>query len=129
MRKRFVWLLAAALSLFCLPSAAEETVSFENGGLCLSVPSQYADLVIVETPENDPEGTLFTVTEKASREAAAEDAELKDIAGFLFGVRAIRGERLQTMLVSDMSGLTVFAQNPGDADLYFLLQTPTDYRF
>ncbi len=129
MKKRFFRLFVAALALFCLSAAAEETVVFENGGLRLSVPAKYADLVIVETPENDPEGTLFSVTEKASREAAAEDKELREIAGFLFSVRAIRGEQLQSMLVTDMSGLAVFAQNPGDADLYFLLKTPTDYRF
>ncbi|MCR4706360.1 MAG: hypothetical protein K5746_00285 [Clostridiales bacterium] len=128
MKQATVLVLLAALCLSCLSAVAEEAVKYTNDGLTLSVPSEWAELLLVETPENDPEGILFTVSEEASIEAA-DDEEMKSVAGFLFSIQRVTDFDLEKMLVQDMSGKTVFALNPVNAFEKFLLRTPTDYRF
>ena len=43
---------------------------YENDGLKLLIPLEYDALLITETPEAEGEGKLFSVSEKASVEAA-----------------------------------------------------------
>jgi|GEM_PF-1451607 len=100
----------------------------QAGSMRLTVPDLYADLLLVEAPENAADGTLFTVTEKASAEAGAalhpgEDRE----DGWLFSIRRVSAAELHEMLCSDMSGVQVFAWD-GDGT-YYLFCTPTDVRF
>ena len=110
-------------------SASPEGVVFQNGGLKLPIPEAYADLVIVETPENHPEGFLFSVTEKASREAGEKDHPGENWGeGWLFGILPVdeteflRAARLHDQLI----GLP-FAKD--ESGTYYLAQYPTDDRF
>ena len=106
------------------PAAEPEAESFESAGLKLTVPAEYAALLEVETAE---EGLLFSVTEKASREAAAKNhAGANSGAGWMFGISRIGEEELRQMLQQDMSGRQVFARD--DQSRYYLLNTPTDVR-
>ena len=112
------------------PAAEPEQITQEtarlNGGLTLTVPEEYADLVLVDTPENDPDGMLFSVSEKASVDAAAADGQDDWGAGWLFGISRISEEKLHEMLCWDMSGAEVFAK---DAEgNYYLYNHPTDVR-
>ena len=96
---------------------------YENEGLKLLVPLEYDDLVLIETPLEDPDGTLFTAAEKASIEAAGG----QDGAGALFSICRIDEEQMRRMRCYDMSGSEIFA-----ADLngnYYVFRHPTDVRF
>ena len=58
-----------------------------NEGLQLTIPAEYADLVLAEVAVGD---MLFSVSEKASVEAAQAFGEPADSgAGWLFGIRRI----------------------------------------
>ena len=104
----------------------EAGLVLENGGLTLTIPADKAELVIAEAPAADEFGTLFTVSEKASVEAAQARENPYDGAGWLFAIRKVSGEALQDMLCYDMSGMTPFARDEeGNA---YLLCTPTDVR-
>ncbi len=97
-----------------------------SGDLTLAIPAPVAELVIAEAPEGDESGVLFTVSEKASVEAAAALGEDFDGAGWLFAIRSVSGETLQELLCEDMSGVTAFARDAeGGA---YLFCTPTDVR-
>ena len=113
-----------------VPTAAPEVVTepfpsvFENGGLTLTVPAEYADLVEVEL---DKGGLLFSVSEIASVEAAkAIRPDYYEGAGWLFGISRVTEEELHKMLTEDMSGQSVFAR--GTDGLLYILNTPTDVR-
>lgn len=103
--------------------------AFTNGGLTLSVPQEYADLLTVDTPQDSPDGTLFSVTETASAEAAAAlGYEEEDIgAGWLFSIGTVSADALHEMLCYDMSGQTVFAK--GEDGSYYVFYHPTDVRY
>ena len=139
-KKAWSVVLAAvmALSLAACTSASPEdggggtgidpaagTVS--NGDWKLSVPSEYSDLLVIETPEDSEDGILFAVSEKASVEAGrAQGMTDDDGAGWLFSIGQISEEKLHEMLSYDMSGQQVFA---GDADgSYYVFYHPTDVR-
>ena len=98
-----------------------------NGELTLTVPSEYTDLVLVDMPQDDPDGVLYNVREKASAEAGAadgHDASWGD--GWLFGIRRVSEDALHEMLCWDMSGAEVFARDAeGD---YYVFTHPTDVR-
>ena len=118
---------AAILERFQAAVTDGETgLVLENGGLTLTIPADKAELVIAEAPAADEFGTLFTVSEKASVEAAqARDGQFEG-AGWLFAIRKVSGEALQDMLCYDMSGMAPFARDEeGNA---YLLCTPTDVR-
>ena len=104
----------------------EQDVVLTNGGLTLTVPADKAELLIAETPEDDEFGTLFSLTEIASVEAARAMDEYYDGAGWLFGIRKVSGEALQDMLCYDMSGMYPFAKD--DNGGYYLFCEPTDVR-
>lgn len=105
---------------------AEAGLVLENGGLTLTIPADKAALVITEAPEGDENGVLFTVSEKASVEAAQARENPYDGAGWLFAIRKVTGEALQEMLCYDMSGMAPFARDAEDG--YYVLCTPTDVR-
>ncbi len=98
-----------------------------NGDLTLNVPSEYTSLVLVDMPNDDPDGVLFSVSEKASVEAGkadGHDASWGD--GWLFGIRRVDEDTLHEMLCWDMSGAEVFAK---DAEgNYYVYTHPTDVR-
>ena len=99
---------------------------YENGGLKLLIPLEYNDLLLIETPQNDPNGVLFSVSEKASIEAAKAQGNEYDGIGWLFSIGALTEEAFHEAICYDMSGADVFAK---DADgQYYMYCHPTDVR-
>lgn len=139
-RKTTVWgILLAALLAFSLAacssaSSGEEpkegdsdAVSVTNAGLTLSIPAEYSDLLAVDTPQDSEDGTLFSVSEKASIEAGkAQGMSDDDGAGWLFSIGRISEEDLHEMLCNDMSGMQVFAKD--EDGNYYMFYHPTDVR-
>ena len=105
---------------------------YENGGLKLLIPLEYDELLVVETPRNDPDGVLFNVSEKASIEAAKALGEEYDGAGWLFSINEVTEDALHEALCYDMSGQEAFAKNTDGyhpTDMRFLMYChPTDVR-
>ena len=93
---------------------------YENGGMKLTVPLEYDELLVIETPRNNPSGILFSVSEKASVEAAK--AQGYENAGWLFSIGTVTEDALHEALCYDMSGAEVFAKNTDG-------QHPTDMRY
>ena len=126
-----------AMSACTFNAFAEETVTettpsertyivLENDGLKLPVPALLQDAVVVETPEADGNGLLFTASELASIDAAEANGESSDGAGWLFGIRRIDQETLNEMRTGDMFGDKPFAKDE-DGNVYVLC-LPTDVR-
>ena len=111
---------------------AEQTVTepvvYENEGMKMTVNSEFVNKVIVNIPESKEDGVLFTVSEKASVEAAkAQGYGEEDGMGWLFAIGRDSEEVVKRMLCDDMSGQVVFAQ---DADgKYYIFYHPTDVRY
>lgn len=124
--------LAAAMLVSLSACAKKETpaqaadAQYANGGMTLTVPAQYSDLVLVDMPENDADGVLFVVSEKASVEAAKADGQDYDGVGELFGIRRVDADTLHELLCYDMSGAEPFAKSADGA--YYLYTHPTDVR-
>lgn len=99
-----------------------------NGGMTLNVPSELTSLVLVDMPsEDDPDGVLFSVSEKASVNAGAADGHDASYGdGWLFGIRRVDADTLHEMLCRDMSGVAVFARDAEEN--YYLFTHPTDVR-
>ncbi len=95
---------------------------YENGGLTFEVKPKYNDLITVKTPANDPDGTLFTVSETASLEAGGYEG-----AGWLLSIARVGEDKLHEMLCYDMSGADVFAMD--EDGNYYVKYYPTDVRF
>ena len=95
---------------------------YENGGLSFEVQPKYNDHITVETPTNDADGILFTVSETASLEAGGYDG-----AGWLFSIGKVSEEKLHELLCYDMSGMDVFAK--GGDESYYIYYHPTDVRY
>ena len=101
------------------PPAAVEAAVYENEGFKLTVPAEYAELVIVDT---DAEDMLFSVSEKASVEASDYDG-----AGWLFGIGTVDEARLHELMTGDM--MTFADPFAKDADgSYYLFYHPSDVR-
>ena len=100
---------------------------FTNEGMTLSIPDETAKQLKVETPENDPEGVLFTVSEQASIDAAAASGDNWSGAGWLFAISRVSEEKMHELLCQDMSGKEVFAKG-ADGSRYLFCH-PTDVRF
>ncbi|MCR4962977.1 MAG: hypothetical protein K6B40_03760 [Firmicutes bacterium] len=129
-KKHLLCLVLAALMLLSLAacSANDNAAAgvLENGGLQLTVPAEYAGLLIAEAPEDVNEGVLFTVAEKASVEAAQALGQEDIGAGWLFDIARVSAGELHEMLCNDMSGREVMAC---DADgNYYVFCHPTDVR-
>ncbi len=101
--------------------------AFANDGMILSVPEEYADLLVVDTPEDDVAGILFVVSEKASVEAGKIVHPGEDWGdGWLFSIGRANEEWVHEQLCGDMSGREIFARaENGD---YYIFYTPTDVR-
>jgi predicted small lipoprotein YifL len=107
---------------------AAEPVTYENEGMKMTVPGEFADKVIVTIPESKEDGVLFTVSEKASVDAAVAMGEsAEDGYGWLFAIGKLGEEEVNRMLCNDMSGQIVFAQN-ADGE-YYIYYHPTDVRY
>ncbi len=103
---------------------AAKDIVLNNEGLQLTIPAEYASLVLTDT--SDPE-LLFSVSEKASVEASEALGEPVDAgAGWLFGIRRISEEELHEMLCYDMSGRELIASDGNGS--YYLFCHPTDVR-
>lgn len=104
------------------PADTARGAVYENGGLKLTVPAEYAPQVQVDTAGE----ALFSVTEIASLEAAKKNrADSTDGAGWLFSLTRIGAGELREQLGTDMSGRRVIGRSGED---YYLLNTPTDVR-
>ena len=104
---------------------AEAAQIYENGGMKLPIPLGYNDLLAVETPQDNADGVLFSVSEKASMEAAKAQGDEYDGAGWLFSINRITEDAFHEAICYDMSGEEVFAK---DADGYYMYCHPTDVR-
>lgn len=103
------------------------TLRVENEGLRLNVPKNISELLEISTPEHDEEGTLFTVSEQASIDAAKAKGYEGAGMGWLFSIRRISEEEAHRLLCGDMSGVAIFAKDAENS--YYLFCTPTDVRY
>ena len=101
----------------------EASQIYESGGMKLLIPLEYNELLIVDTEQDD---MLFSVSEKASVEAAKALGDNDDGAGWIFGIGKVSEEKFHEMLCSDMSGEYVFAKDADGA--YYMCYHPTDVR-
>ena len=98
-----------------------------EGGLILTVPAEYDQLVRVTVPEDSQDGTLFTVSELASLQWGEKLHPGEDWGdGWLFGIGQVGEQTLHEMLCYDMSGAIPFATD-GDGT-YYVFYHPTDVR-
>lgn len=123
--KKLITLCLVLFTLLIAMSCHAQT-AYTNNGMTLSIPEEYADKVLVETPENDERGRLFSVSEIESIEAAKSEGYTGEGAGWLFSIGRVSEKRMQEMRCSDMSGYIIFAK---DADNnYYIYYHPTDVR-
>ncbi len=99
------------------------------GGVDIALPTQYLDLLIVDTDFPDAAESwkpLLSVYEKASIEAA--QAEFGDSMGFgfLFGFLSVDRAGYEQLLQEDGSGKEAFAT---DGTRYYIYTFPTDVQF
>jgi len=108
------------------PAVKAADASFSNGGLTLSVPREYAALLLVQTPEDGGAlGTLFSVHEKASADAAAALLPGDRVnGGSLFAIHRVSRSELSGILDADIPGMVLFARD-GEGN-YYLCSRPTD---
>ena len=95
---------------------------YGNGGLTFEVQPKYNNLITVETPKDDPNGILFSVSETASLEAGGHEG-----AGWLLSIGKVSADELHGMLCYDMSGVSVFAKD--EDGNYYVAYHPTDVRY
>ena len=129
--KKLACFLALVLTLCaCAPTQPVETdttTKFESAGFTLSIPNEYVDLLLVDTTvHTEPDGTFFSVHEKASVEAAQEiwpdDPTMG--GGFLFGIGRVDEAIFHEMMIWGMTGADVFARDyEGN---YYIYYHPTD---
>lgn len=108
--------------------AAEDLV-LTSDGVQLTIPGKFADLLVTEASEESTNGMRFSVSEKASIEAAkamglSEEEDLG--AGWLFDIVRISEDDLHDLLCYDMSGMEEIARD-GDNNIYMFYH-PTDVR-
>lgn len=104
----------------------EASSIYMNADRKLLIPLEYNELLQTETPENDENGILFTVSEIASIEADQAQGGSGEGAGWLFSIGVISEIQLYDMLCNDMSGVDVFARDPDGT--YYVYYHPTDVR-
>lgn len=111
--------------------AGPETTVFDCGGMQAGIPTQYLDLLLIET--NSPEAAanggwlpLLHVREKASVEAAEANWGDGDGFGFLFSINALDQAAFERHLCADGSGVSIFAKG---GDRYYAKVYPTDVQF
>lgn len=100
---------------------------YQNEGLKLRIPKMYEKLLLTEVL-HDAEGDLFSVSERASLEAARKSYPGESTgAGWLFSIGRVSEERLHDLLMGDMSGAELFATD-GKGN-YYMYYHPTDVRY
>ncbi len=102
----------------------------EFGPITLLIPKEYSGLVYrtVNAIGDDEDGTIVTISEIASREAAeAMGEEPDDGAGELFAIGRVSADDLHEMLCNDMSGAEIFAKDENGK--YYVFYHPTDVRY
>lgn len=99
------------------------------GDYTVPIPQEYFERLyyVVTALADDEDGTLLTVSERASQDAAEAMGEEIDGQGELFQIVRVSEENLHTMMAGDMSGQRVFAKD-FDGN-YYIFQTPTDVRY
>ncbi len=103
------------------------TVKLERDGYVLTIPVAIAGQLNTDLPADIHEGTLFTVSEQASIDAAEAKGYDGSSFGWLFAIEKVGEETARAIRCGDMSGVTLFAK---DADgNHFVFRTPTDVRF
>ena len=127
MKKMMLFIAAALLLILAVNCFAEENaVQIINRGLKLSVPAEIAGKLVIEIPDGEEKNMFFSVSEKASVEAAKAQGETWSGAGWLFSIGSVDEKTYHEMLCRDMSGVQVFAK---DADgNYYMYYHPTDVR-
>lgn len=107
----------------------DQPMIYENGAVRLPIPQKYSELLAIDVNfiPDEEEGTLYTVSELASREAVKNRGDEYEGAGEIFSVDRVSEETLHELLCSDMSGMNVFAKDY--AGNYYIFRTPTDVRF
>ena len=109
------------------PAAQAADAVYENHGFKMTVPGEFADKVIVDTPPKSEDGVIFDVYEKASVEAAKAKGEQEYGMGWLYSI-CVRDEvTFHRMLSNDMSG-----EDPICSDKehnYYVMYHPTDVRY
>ena len=130
MKKLTLFLVLALALCACAPTQPVETdttTKFESEAFTLSIPNEYADLLLVDTTvHKEADGTFFSVHEKASVEAAKElwpDDETMG-GGFLFGIGRVDEAKFHDMMIWGMTGADVFARDAEDN--YYIYYHPTD---
>lgn len=133
MKKFLSALLSLVLTLSlcaCIPSAPAQmdtTTKFTSEGFTLSIPNEYANLLIVDTTVSDGnDGTFFSVHEKASVEASKAlwpDDETM-VGGFLFSIGSVDEDAFHEMMMYGMTGADVFARD--EEGNYYIYYHPTD---
>ena len=103
-----------------------ETV-YENKGFKMTVPAEFANKVIVETPQESDDGVLFEVSEKASVDAAKAKGSDYDGIGWLFAICERDEETFHNMLCYDMSGEDPIGYDANGT--YYVFYHPTDVRY
>ena len=124
--KKFVSLCLVLFTFVITVSCFAQT-SYTNDGMTLTVPEEFADKVLVETPENSAKGTLFSVSEIESIEAAKKAGYTWEGAGWLFDLCRVSEEEMHELRCSDHPGYIIFAKDP-DGN-YYVYYHPTDVRF
>ena len=106
------------------PQQEREKVYWSKG-LRLDVPVEYDELL--QTEVQDKDNMLFSVSEKASIEAAKATRQNFDGAGWLFAIGRVGEEKLHEYLCRDMSGMEVFARD--ESGNHYIFYHPTDVRY
>lgn len=126
-------ILVTVVMLGLMPSggACEEECedmgkAYTRDGYILVVPTKYDELLLINTAPKREKG-LFSVAEKASVQAGKALMANYEGIGWLFDIGQVNRGQLENMLIYDMSGVEVFAQDRQDN--YYVFYHPTDVRY
>ena len=123
--KKIITLCLIMFTLVCTAACFAQTV-YTNDGMKLSVPDEYVDKLLIQTPENHERGTLFSVSEIESIEAAKAAGYTWEGAGWLFSISRVSEDRMKELRCSEMSGYIIFAKDTEGR--YYIFNHPTDVR-
>ncbi len=99
---------------------------YERGGLRLLIPQAYDPLLVTDIL-GEQEGTLFSVSERASIEAEKRLSGGVHGAGWLFSIGRVDEGRRRELLCGDMSGAEFFARDANGQ--CYVFYHPTDVRY
>ncbi|MBQ9376342.1 MAG: hypothetical protein IJU05_00870 [Schwartzia sp.] len=119
----------------CAPVAARPVeglapsgmVFYQHSGMRLFIPQEYDGLLLTQTPRKSGDGRLFTVSEKASIEAATAMGAASDGAGWLFDIAWVDEAGYKKMICEDMTGVEIFARD--HLGNRYIFRHPTDVRY